>query len=94
MLGASNPLVNEHYDFVSRTLAAAAAYGSAEQLKVARDHYLTTINPLTLTEKVSQPAVHDSDDWEPIEGLPGAFLALDSFFRGRRIPPHRVGRGP
>ena len=78
-LGPSNPLVNEHYDFVSRVLAAAAAYGIAEQLKVARDHYLTTTNPLTLTEKVSQLTVHDPGDWEPIEGLPGAFLTSDFF---------------
>ena len=62
MLGPSNPLVNERYHFVSGILAAAAAYGSAEQLKVARDHYLTTTNPLTLTERVSQLTVHDTDD--------------------------------
>ena len=71
--------MNERYDFVSRILAAAATYGSAAQLKVARDHYLTTANPLTLTEKVSQLTVHDSDHWEPIEGQPGAFLAPDLF---------------
>ena len=53
MLGPSNSLVNERYDFVRRILAAAAAYGSAEQLRVARDHYLTTTNPLTLTEEDS-----------------------------------------
>ena len=83
MLGPSNLLVNERYDFVSRILAAAAAYGSAEQLKVANEHYLTPINPLTLTEKVSQLAVQDSDDWETIEGLPGAFLAPDFFSEDR-----------
>ena len=79
MLGATNPLMNERYDFVSRILAAAAAYGSAEQVKVARNHYVTTTNPLALTEEASQLVLHDSDDWEPIEGLPGAFLPPDSF---------------
>ena len=79
MPGPLNPSVNERYDLVSRILAAAAAYDSAEQLRVARDHYLTTTNPLTLMEKVPQPAVHDSDEREPIEGHPGAFLAPDVF---------------
>ena len=80
MLGPSNQLVNKSYNFVSRILAAAAAYGSAEQLKVARDNSLTTTNPLTLTKKLFKLVVHDSDGWEPIEGLRGAFLAPDFFF--------------
>ena len=87
MLGPTNPLVNERYDFVGRILAAAGAYGSAEQLKVARDHYLTTTNPLTLTEKFFPLAVHDPHDWEPIEGLPGAFLAPNVFSEDEEFLP-------
>ena len=41
MLGPSNPLLNGHYAFVSRDLAAAVAYVSAEQMNVAINHCLT-----------------------------------------------------
>ena len=54
LLGPANPLVSEAQDFLSRVIEAVTAYGSAEQLSLARDHYLSTSKPLSLTEKIAQ----------------------------------------
>ena len=54
LLGPTNPLVSEAQDFLPGVIVAATAYGSAEQLGLARDHYLSTTKPLSLTEKVAQ----------------------------------------
>ena len=42
LLGPANPLVSESQDFLSRVIEAVTPYGSAEQLSLARDHYLST----------------------------------------------------
>ena len=51
LLAPANPLVSEAQDFLSRVIEAATAYGSEEQLSLARDHYLSTSKPLSLTER-------------------------------------------
>ena len=54
LLGPANRLVLGAQDFLSRVIEAATAYGSAERLSLARDHYLSTSKPLSLTDKIAQ----------------------------------------
>ena len=75
LLGPSNPFVSEAQDFLSRVIKAASAYGSAEQLGLARDHYLSTSKPLSLTEKVAQLHLQTGKIFDPISEVPGAFIA-------------------
>ena len=79
LLGPTNPLVSEAQDFLSRVIEAASAYGSAEQLGLARDHYLSTSKPLSLTEKVAQLHLQTEKTFDPISEMPGAFIANEFF---------------
>ena len=79
LLGPTNPLVSEAQDFLSRFIEAASAYGSAEQLGLARNNYLSTSKPLSLTEKVAQLHLQTGKIFEPIPELPGAFIANEFF---------------
>ena len=77
--GPTNPLVPEAEDFLSRVIEAASAYGSAEQLGLAREHYLSTSKPLSITEKVAQLHLQTGKISDLIPEIPGAFIA-NKFF--------------
>ena len=79
LLAPANPLVSEAQDFPSRVIEAATAYGSAEQLSLARDHYLTTSKPLSLTEKISQLHLQTGKVFDPIPEITGAFISNEFF---------------
>ena len=79
LLGPTNPLVSEAQDFLSPVFEAASAYGSAEQLRLAREHYLSTSKPLSLTEKVAQLHLPTGKIFDPILEIPGAFIANEYF---------------
>ena len=79
LVGPTNPLVSEAQDFLSRVFEAASAYGSAEQLGLARDHHLSKSKPLSLTEKVAQLHLQTGKIFDPIPKIPGAFIANDFF---------------
>ena len=79
LLGPTNPLVSEAEDFLSRVIEAATAYGSAEQLGLARDHYLSTSKPLSLTEKVAQLHLQTGKIFDPVQEIAGAFIANEFF---------------
>ena len=78
-LGPANPLVSEARDFLSRVIEEATAYGSAEQLSLARDHYLSTSKPLSLTEKIAQLHLQTGNSFDPIPGIAGAFISNEFF---------------
>ena len=78
-LTPANPLVSEAQDFLSRVIEAATAYGSAEQLSLARDHYLSTSKPLSLTEKIAQLRLQTGKIFDPIPEITGAFISNDFF---------------
>ena len=75
----ANPLVSEAQDFLSRVIEAATAYGSAEQLSLARDHYLSTSKPLSLTEKIAQLHLQTGKVFDPIPEITGAFISNEFF---------------
>ena len=79
LLAPANPLVSEAQDFLSRVIEAATAYGSAEQLSLARDHYLSTSKPLSLTEKVAQLHLQTGKVFDPIPEITGAFISNEFF---------------
>ena len=79
LLGPANPLVSEAQDFLSRVIEAATAPGSAEQLSLARDHYLSTSKPLSLTEKIAQPHLQTGNVFDPIPEIAGAFISNEFF---------------
>ena len=79
LLAPANPLVSEAQDFLSRVIQAATAYGSAEQLSLARDHYLSTSKPLSLTEKVAQLHLQTGKVFDPIPEITGAFISNEFF---------------
>ena len=79
LLGPTNPLVSKAQDFLSRVIEAATACGSAEQLALARDHYLSTSKPLSLTEKVAQLHLQTGKIFDPIREIAGAFIANEFF---------------
>ena len=64
---------------MSRVIEAATAYGSAEQLSLARDHYLSTSKPLPLTEKIAQLHLQRGKNFDPIPQITGAFISNDFF---------------
>ena len=75
LFGPANPLVSEAQDFLSRVIEAATAYGSAEQLSLARDHYLSTSKPLPVTEKIAQLHLQTGKIFDPIPEIAGAFIS-------------------
>ena len=75
LLAPTNPLVSDAQDFLSRVIEAATAYGSAEQLGLARGHYLSTSKPLSLTDKVAQLHLQTGKISDPIPEIAGAFIA-------------------
>ena len=79
LLGPTNPLVSEAQDFLSRVIEAVSAYGSAEQLGLVRDHYLSTRKPLSLTEKVAQLHLQTAKVSDQIPEIPGALIANEFF---------------
>ena len=79
LLAPANPLVSEAQDFLSRVIEAATAYGSAEQLSLARDHYLSTSKPLSLTEKIAQLHLQTGKVFDPIPEITGAFISNEFF---------------
>ena len=79
LLGPANPLVSEAQDFLSPVIEAATAYGSAEQLSLARDHYLSTSKPLSLTEKIAQLHLQTGKIFDPIPEIAGAFISNEFF---------------
>ena len=79
LLAPANPLVSEAQDYLSRVIEAATAYGSAEQLSLARDHYLSTSKPLSLTEKIAQLHLQTGNVFDPIPEITGAFISDDFF---------------
>ena len=79
LLAPANPLVLEAQDFLSRVIEAATAYSSAEQLCLARDHYLSTSKPLSLTENIAQLHLQTGNIFDPIPGMTGAFISNEFF---------------
>ena len=79
LLASANPLVSEAQDFLSRVIEAATAYGSAEPLSLARDHYLSTSKPLSLTEKIAQLHLQTKKIIDPIPEITGAFISNEFF---------------
>ena len=79
LLGPANPLVSEAQDFLSRVIEAATAYGSAAQLSLARDHYLSTSKPLSPTEKIAQLHLQTGKIFDPIPEIAGAFISNEFF---------------
>ena len=79
LLGPANPLVSEAQDFLSRVIEAVTAYGSAEQLSLARDHYLSTSKPLSLTEKIAQLHLQTGKIFDPMPEIAGAFISNEFF---------------
>ena len=79
LLAPANPLVSEAQDFLSRVIEAATAYGSAEQLSLARDHYLSTSKPLSLTEKIAQLHLQAGKVFDPIREITGALISNEFF---------------
>ena len=79
LLAPANPLVSEAQDFLSRVIEAATAYGSGEQLSLARDHYLSTRKPLSLTEKIVQLHLQTGKIFDPIPEITGAFISNEFF---------------
>ena len=79
LLTPANPLVSEAQGFLSRVIEAATAYGSAEQLSLARDHYLSTSKPLSLTEKIAQLHLQTGKFFDPIPEITGAFISNEFF---------------
>ena len=79
LLAPANPPVSEAQDFLSRVIEAATAYSSAEQLSLARDHYLSTSKPLSLTEKVAQLHLQTGKVFDPIPEITGAFISNEFF---------------
>ena len=75
----TNPLVSKAQDFLSRVIAAATAYGSAEPLGLARDHYLSTSKPLSLTEKIAQLHLQTGKTFDPFPEITGAFISNEFF---------------
>ena len=55
------------------------AYGSAEQLSLARDHYLSTSKPLSLTEKIAQLHLQTGQFFDLIPEPAGAFISSEFF---------------
>ena len=56
-----------------------SAYSSAEQLGLARDHYLSTSKPLLLTDMSAQLHLQKGKIFDPIPEIPGAFIATELF---------------
>ena len=79
LLTPANPLVSEAQDFLSRVIEAATAYGSAEQLSLARDHYLSTSKPLSLTEKIAQLHLQRGNIFDPVPEITGVFISNEFF---------------
>ena len=79
LLGPTNPLASEAQDFLSRVIERATAYGSAEHLGLAGDHYLSTSKPHSLTEKVAQLHLQTGKIFDPIPEIAGAFIANELF---------------
>ena len=79
LLGPANPLVSKAQDFLSRVIEAATAYSSAEQLSLARDHYLSTSKPLSLTAKIAQLHLQTERIFDPIPEIAGAFISNEFF---------------
>ena len=79
LLGPVNPLVSEAQDFLSRVIEAATAYGSAKQLRLARNHHLSTSKPLPLTEKIAQLHLQTGKIFDPIPEIAGAFISNEFF---------------
>ena len=79
LLGPANPLVSEAQDFLSRVIETATAYGSAEELSLARDHYLSTSKPLSLTEKIAQLHLQTGKIFDPIPETAGASRSNECF---------------
>ena len=75
LLAPANPLVSEAQDFLSRVIEAATAYGTEEQLSLARDHYLSTSKPLFLTEKIPQLHLQTGTFLDPIPEITGPFIS-------------------
>ena len=69
-------MIPESQDLLTRVIIA---YGSAEQLAHARDHYLADNKPLSLTDKVECLNLHSNDCFSAILEVNGAFLAPDFF---------------
>ena len=79
LFGPANPLVSEAQDFLSRVIEAATAYGSLQQLSLARDHYLSTSKPLSLTEKIAQLHLQTGKMFDPIPEIAEAFISNEVF---------------
>ena len=79
LLSLANPLVSEAQDFLSRVIKAATAYGSVEQLSLARDHYSSTSKPFSLTEKIAQLHLQTGKILDPIPDIAGAFISNEFF---------------
>ena len=77
LLGPANPLVSGAQDFLSRVIEAATAYGSAEQLSLARDQ--STSKPLSLKEKNAQLHLQTGKIFDPIPEIAGAFISNEFF---------------
>ena len=79
LLGPANPPVSEAQDFLSHVIEAATAYGSAEQLSLARDHYVSTSKPLSGTGKIAQLHLQTGKMFDPIPEIAGAFISNEFF---------------
>ena len=55
------------------------AYGSAEQLSLARDHYLSTSKPLSLREKIAHLHLQTGKIFDPIPEIAGALISNEFF---------------